>query len=135
MSDLTQAQDFAESQLVDRCRVDRDVGGFADDTLDLATGKLVRPAWDVNTIYVGPCLLGAVPRGTGDVEPGGIHSSLRYRIRFPFDSPELALGDVVEITESPNAQIVGMVLRVDEILASGRIVTRRYHCHLDPRAI
>lgn len=95
--------------MIDSCTISRP----GEPTLDRATSALT-PGSET-TLYSGQCRLKAqrIPR---DVEVGEeLQAVARYELALPFDAVPtgpLRLGDVVTMTASGDARLIGQVLRV-----------------------
>lgn len=48
-----------------------------------------------------------------------------HSVRLPYDSPEMRVGDLIEVTDSLDAELVGRTLVVREVPYSDYLVSRR----------
>lgn len=121
-ADLTASRARALTYLADSCTITRPVA-TRDRTVDPVTLALVPAA--AGAVYTGVCCYfpgGGGHReqggGTLDVEPG--------KLLLPYATDDVARGDSVTITASGDEDLVGVVLRVTEVLVKTFGVYR--HC-------
>ena len=109
---LERARGNAESLMTDECTVVRPSGAVTDP----ATGE-VRP--DNSHVYAGHCKVqtsgGLASENTGSSAAqamGAVSLVWSLYVHFPYGTPGLRAGDVVEVTESANPLLVGRRLRL-----------------------
>lgn len=93
---LSTARRLLQKHLTDSCRISREVRGYHDDVLDIATGALV-PTISQEEVYAGPCLVR--PAGIGQtVEGARVMERRGYVVRLPWDAGPFRKGDLVTVT-------------------------------------
>lgn len=109
---LERARGNAESLMTDECTVVRPSGAVTDP----ATGE-VRP--DSSQVYAGRCkvqtsggLASENVEGSAAQAMGAVSLVWSLSVHFPYGTPGLRAGDVVEVTESANPMLVGRRLRL-----------------------
>jgi len=124
--DLSGAVTAVEELMDDTCTITRDAFGSDGEELDEDTLELATP--DTPTlIYSGPCFVTASNIGSTPVDRVGLHHTLtRFAGNIPIASPEIEVGDVFTVTGSRrDAELVGRVFRVTEVVASTFAVMRK----------
>ena len=106
-----------DKEMVDACIITRDVDQHNDDTYDPSTMQYLAPNDDVETIYEGKCFFSAfaqVPRD--EVQAMQEVTQSIYKLRIPWDAPELLPEDDVRITACQrDTEAVGLELIVSEV--------------------
>lgn len=109
---LPKLRQMAESLMTDECTVVRPSGAVTDP----ATGE-VRP--DSSQVYAGRCkvqtsggLASENVEGTAAQAMGAVSLVWSLYVHFPYGTPGLRAGDVVEVTESANPLLVGRRFRL-----------------------
>jgi hypothetical protein len=110
---LATARRLVEKQMTDSCQVERDRAGYYDDVLDMGTGQLLKRPLTPEVVWSGPCLV--APTSVGQtVEGARVMERRGYRVRLPYDSPQLLRGDRLTITSSADDQLLGRVLVLND---------------------
>ena len=109
---LERARESAEALMSDECTVVRPSGSVTDP----ATGE-VKPA--STQVYSGRCkvqtsggLASENVEGSAAQAMGAVSLIWSLYVHFPYGTPGLRAGDVVEVTESANPLLVGRRLRL-----------------------
>lgn len=109
---LNRGRQLAESLMTDQCRVTH----MGKPVTDPETG-LVAPA--ANTVYEGKCkvqtsggLASENVEGSAAQTMGAVSLVWSLYVHFPYGTPGLRAGDVVEVTESANPLLAGRRLRL-----------------------
>lgn len=109
---LAKARANAEALMTDECTVVRPSGSVTDP----ATGE-VKP--DSTQVYAGRCkvqtsggLASENVEGSAAQSMGAVSLVWSLYVHFPYGTPGLRTGDVVEVTESANPLLVGRRLRL-----------------------
>jgi hypothetical protein len=107
--DLTIPQQVAEGVLfggIDACTIHREP--YPSTTFDEPTGTYVKPP--PTLVYAGKCASRDLSSSSigGQGQQGAVPATLqRWTIKVPLDSPAVEIGDVVTITVSRDASLVG----------------------------
>lgn len=119
---LADLRDLAESAMRDTCTINR--RSATTRTLNTTTGLYNDPAPD--EIYDGVCRVRPLPTGRGNAESGGGPLTLRtYAATILRTSLDVAEGDVLTVTDSDDAQLVGRPLYVLSVGFSAENLHRR----------
>jgi hypothetical protein len=124
--DLSAGRTIAESLLVDRCAIYRDIEGPLDDTLD-ANYELVHPLNDVTTVATDvPCLFSEHARKNEGNMEGGRQTYLRQgQLRVPISTPATQPGDIIQITTTDRPELIGNRFRVFDVSPNSLASTRK----------
>jgi hypothetical protein len=118
----------AESLMQDACTITRTTAGT---TFNETTGQY--DAGSTSTLYTGKCRV--KPRDNADrvVQFGERAVSFwPYIVSVPMSVTTVELNDVITITASAlDASLVGLKLRVREVLAGSHLTARRLSCEVD----
>lgn len=112
-----------ELVLVDRCIITR--GDDLPGTLNETTGVLTPPAPDV--VYSDlPCAVSSSRTGDFMIDHEGEQEILTSRFvgRFPWDTDDLRVGDVMTVTESQDTDLVGREFVLKNVIRVTRDVSR-----------
>ncbi len=130
------ARRVTESVMADTCLITRDAEGPDDDTLDSATGLLVRPAGEPSTVYAGKCWVrpGGLSRSLAErnrAEGGAYFTAQTFDAAIPVSATIPLPGDEFTITAaSTDATLVGRVFRVSAVDSTTFAVDRRLRLEL-----
>lgn len=131
---LATARRLVEKHLTDRCRITRDVAGYYDDVLDMATGQLLARPTEPVVVWSGPCLVR--PTGIGQaVEGARVMERRGYAISLPHDAPHFRRGDVVTITFSADVDLVARQLVLTDSSQGATMDTRTVLTATDVEAV
>lgn len=129
--DLTGPQSIVESILFegnpDAGTIHREP--FPSTTFDPVTGGYLHPP--AVLVYDGPIVLGDQTSGNqgGQQTQGAVSATRqRWQLKIPFGSPEIHVGDVVTMTASRDADLVGRRFVVRDIGGGSFKVLRRLSC-------
>lgn len=128
--DLTRARLLAADKLMpetEQCTITRDAG-TSDDTFDIFTG--ITTSGTPQTIYTGRCGLRfqPVPSKAQDYDGAAPAVQQRPEVRIPFDSPEVRRGDMVTVTASQDATLIGRRLAVADATGGSLRASRLLLC-------
>lgn len=116
--DLTAGRALARSHMHDECRIERDPQGVHDNVLDINTGLRTAAAGDSSVIFTGACLVTRTAVGQ-EVNGARVVEHRGYRIRLPYEAPEVRYGDTLTLTACRDAVLEGKVLRVIQASQGG----------------
>lgn len=119
-------RNFIESQMIDRCRIYRDVSGVFNAALDEVTGKLI-DSLPEEDIYEGKCLISRVLTKDKEFYEGSMPKFANgYKLLVPATMTDGELGDFVEFTQtSYDPRILGMTFRITDIEVFSHTTYRR----------
>lgn len=130
--DLTFAREVALDVVMpetEQCVIVR-YADTAADTLNHVTGQVTKAA--PTTVYTGRCgyKLEPVPTQGRNQDVNGAALTVRQRpvVKIPWDAPTVRTGDLVTITASVDASIVGLRLSVSDASGGTLRVLRRLLC-------
>jgi hypothetical protein len=125
--DLFAGRSLAESLLVDRCAIYRDIEGPLDDTLDPSTLELAHPINDVTTVATDvPCLFSEHARKNEGNMEGGRQTYLRQgQVRVPISTPPTQAGDIIQVTTTARPELQGRRFRVYDVSTNSLATTRK----------
>lgn len=123
---LEGARRAANRTLMDRCRLRRDPEGKARGELDPVTLERL-PIPDVSAYWRGPCSLSPAGRLAQTGEVAGAEAAIKsFNFALPATTPELRVGDVVEMERSTyDPTLKGKQFVVQEIAESSFLVLRQ----------
>lgn len=128
MVDLTFAKATVAGLASDACRIDRDAG-TSDDTFDPNTGTWTHTT--ASTVFTGACWV----RDSTNIAAGrGVEGAVegteqRWVVKLPDLTADVAVGDLVTITASPNdPRLVGRRFVVADIGGGTFKVSRTLLC-------
>lgn len=132
MIDLTGARTAVQELMGQSCEITFDPLATADDEFDPETGQ-VTPS-EPEDIYEGPCLItpeNIQPRHFLQ-DPTGIEQAHQmYRVRLPFDSPQVPIGAQVTCVASvTDQQLIGRTFRVRDVDLTGFLIWRKLRAEL-----
>jgi hypothetical protein len=109
---------LAESLMVDEARITR----LGEMVLDKSTGRLTPSS---TLVYEGKCRV-RVPGLVAERAIFGetVATRSRYVVSLPRDAPRVRIGDVIDITETNDAVLAELKLRVSSINASTYVMKR-----------
>lgn len=124
-AELPRLRAEAESMMVDTCAITRATAG---STFNETTGAYT--GGSTTTVYTGACRV--KPRDNADrvVQYGQEAVSFwPFIVSVPMSATGISLNDIVTVTASAlDASLVGMVLRVREVLQGSHLTARRLAC-------
>lgn len=122
-------QILAESLMVDACTITR--GGSGAPTFNSTTGTYTPPAG--STVYTGACRVKpSALSGNTTVQAGEREVSLwPFAVSVPVSVTDVDLNDLVTITASADASLVGRELRVRSVARGTFVTARRLDCEED----
>jgi hypothetical protein len=126
--DLTFARAQVAQLATDTCRIDRDAG-TADDTFDPSTGTWTSTSPTVP--YEGPCWVRDAMSNAADrrVDTGAVEATLQqWIVKVPDLSADVAVGDLVTITDSQDPRLIGRRFVVRDIGGGTYKVARTLTC-------
>lgn len=117
-------QALAESLMLDACTITRNDG---DPVFDSTTGTYSQPT---TPIYTGKCRVKpSVLSGNTTVQAGEERVALwPYSVSVPVAVADVRLDDIVTVTTSADASLIGVTLRVRSIGRGTFITARRLDC-------
>lgn len=119
---LADLRGITESSMRDTCTVSR--RSSTTRVLDTTTGLYNDPAPD--EIYDGVCRVRPLPSGRGNAESGGAPLTLRtYAATLLRTAVDVAEGDILTVTDSDDAQMIGRPLYVISVGFSAENLHRR----------
>jgi hypothetical protein len=122
MSTLASQQRRAERMMVDECAIFRKTG----TTTDPNTGAVVD---SYATVHTGKCRVRMQSSWATDRTAGEQPITVsRYMLQIPVSVTGVEIGDLVDITESKDPDLVGHRIRIDGPFGQTHATARRYIC-------
>ncbi len=127
--DYALGRSYIESFMIDFCVITRDDQFAGDDTLNLTTGALEKPANDSFTVYSGSCLIKHINQKDLEFLQGQAPTFRKvYRALVPVENLDIKIGDSFVLTACQvDPLLIGASMRVNQVLGGTHHIYREIY--------